>query len=639
MSSVESSEILESTVTKQVAVLSPALAIMVADPSLIALTTPLLTVATEASELVQVTVWSVASSGLTVAVRVTVSPAFNDALVLSSEILVTGVGTTMIEQVAVFSPALAVIVAVPTLIAVTIPLLTLAMLASEVLQITVLSVTSSGLTVAVRVAVSPTFNDALVLSRVILVTGVGTTVIEQVALLSPALAVIVAEPNLIAVTTPSLTVATEESEESQVIVLSVASSGLTVAVRVRVSPTFRDVLVLLRVTLVTGVGTTVTEQVAVLSPAFAVIVADPNLIAVTTPSLTVTTLASEVLQFTVLSVAFEGLTLAVRVSVSPTFRDVLVLLRVTLVTGVAITVIEHVALWSPALAVMMAVPTLMAVTTPLFTVTTDASEVVQVTVLSVASSGLTVAVRVTVSPAWREALVLSRVTLVTGVATTVTAQVALLSPALAVMVAEPTFLAVTTPLLTVAAEASEVVQVTVLSVASSGLTVAVRVTVSPAFREALVLSSVILVTGVATTVIAQVAVLFPALAVMVAVPTLIAVTTPLSIVATEASEVLQVTVLSVVSSGLTVAVRVTVSPALSCARVLSSSIELTSMTFLLTVMVQVLDCPPAEAVMIDVPSAMAVTKPVVDMVATDCFDDAQVTVLSDASLGSTVALN
>ena len=87
------------------------------------------------------------------------------------------------------------------------------------------------------------------------------------------------------------------------------------------------------------------------------------------------------------------------------------------------------------------------------------------------------------------------------------------------------------------------------------------------------------------------------------------------------------------------AVRVTVSPAFRDALVLFNSIELTSTTFLLTVIVQVPDFPPAEAVIMDVPSAMAVTKPALDTVATDCLEDAQRTVLSEASLGSTVALN
>ena len=55
-----------------------------------------------------------------------------------------------------------------------------------------------------------------------------------------AVAVIVAVPSETAVTTPfSSTVATEVFDELQVTDLSVALSGLTVAVRVNVSPTLR----------------------------------------------------------------------------------------------------------------------------------------------------------------------------------------------------------------------------------------------------------------------------------------------------------------------------------------------------------------------------------------------------------------
>ena len=176
-------------------------------------------VAPVASDVVQVTVLSVASSGPTVAVRVTVSPTFRDAVVWSRGIEETSVATTVIEQVAVFSPAFAVMVAVPNFLAVTTPLETVATVASEVVQVTVLSVASSGPTVAVRVTVSPTFREAQVLLRVTLVTGVGITVIEQVAVLSPAVAVMVGVPILIAVTFPSSTVAMEASDEDQVTVL------------------------------------------------------------------------------------------------------------------------------------------------------------------------------------------------------------------------------------------------------------------------------------------------------------------------------------------------------------------------------------------------------------------------------------
>ena len=70
-----------------------------------------------------------------------------------------------------------------------------------------------------------------------------------------AVAVIVAVPSETAVTTPfSSTVATDVSDELQVTDLSVASLGLTVAVRVNVSPMLRDFLLLLSLTLVTATG-------------------------------------------------------------------------------------------------------------------------------------------------------------------------------------------------------------------------------------------------------------------------------------------------------------------------------------------------------------------------------------------------
>ena len=78
----------------------------------------------------------------------------------------------------------------------------------------------------------------------------------------------------------------------------------------------------------------------------------------------------------------------------------------------------------------------------------------------------------------------SRVMPVTGtsLALTVTEQVADLLPALAVIVAEPTATAVTVPFFTVATDSFELDQVTVLSVASAGLTVAARLAVPPTVR-------------------------------------------------------------------------------------------------------------------------------------------------------------
>ena len=78
------------------------------------------------------------------------------------------------------------------------------------------------------------------------------------------------------------------------------------------------------------------------------------------------------------------------------------------------------------------------------------------------------------------------------------------------IVVSPTFFAITTPLETVAIVSSEELQMTVLSVASSGFTVAVRVTDSPALSDTVVLSKVTEVTSVASTVTWHVAVLLPA---------------------------------------------------------------------------------------------------------------------------------
>ena len=101
---------------------------------------------------------------------------------------------------------------------------------------------------------------------------------------------------------------------------------------------------------------TVTVQLAVLSPAFAVMTAVPALRAFTLPSATEATVASEVVQVTVLSVALSGRTVAMSVASSPSTRLSVVLSRVMEVTGsnVAVTVTEHVAVLSPAFAVIVA---------------------------------------------------------------------------------------------------------------------------------------------------------------------------------------------------------------------------------------------------------------------------------------------
>jgi hypothetical protein len=78
---------------------------------------------------------------------------------------------------------------------------------------------------------------------------------------------------------------------------------------------------------------TVTWQVADLPPAVAVIVDVPSATAVTVPPWTVATELFELDQVTVLSVAFAGLTVAVREPVAPTFRAMVCWFKVTPDTG------------------------------------------------------------------------------------------------------------------------------------------------------------------------------------------------------------------------------------------------------------------------------------------------------------------
>ena len=77
---------------------------------------------------------------------------------------------------------------------------------------------------------------------------------------------------------------------------------------------------------------TVTVQVALLSPAVAVIVAVPAATAVTTPPLTVATAEEDVVHTTVTSVDVVGRIVAVRVAVDPTVKERELLLRFTEVT-------------------------------------------------------------------------------------------------------------------------------------------------------------------------------------------------------------------------------------------------------------------------------------------------------------------
>ena len=172
-----------------------------------------------------------------------------------TEVTATVAFVTFTVQVAVFSPAFAVMVAVPAFTAVTFPSFTVATDVFEELHVTVLSVASSGFTVAVSVASSPSVNSSVVLSSVTEVTATNgfSTVTEQVADFPPAWAVMVALPAWTALRRPPLTVTTPSSDDFQVTVLSVALPGLTVAVSVCVSPSLSVRDVAFKLTETTGI--------------------------------------------------------------------------------------------------------------------------------------------------------------------------------------------------------------------------------------------------------------------------------------------------------------------------------------------------------------------------------------------------
>lgn len=141
-----------------------------------------------------------------------------------------------------------------------------------------------------------------------------------------------------------------------------------------------------------------------MSPAVAVIIAQPPFIAEARPSLlTLTTFGLLDVQVTVLFVALEGITVAVRVAVWPSVRLSSVLSSVILVTGMvaAITDISQAATRPPSFVVADIVtdPILLAETLPLAsTLAIEALVEAQEIDLSEALSGKIVAINVSVSP-------------------------------------------------------------------------------------------------------------------------------------------------------------------------------------------------------------------------------------------------
>ena len=216
-------------------------AVIVAVPAAFAVTNPLVdTVATLVLELVHVTVLLVALDGVIVAVNCDVFPTSKLSLVLFKLIPVTSTvfDDTFTVQVAVFPPAVAVIVVVPTPTATTAPLLSTVAIFDELLvHVIVLFVALDGVTVACSVALSPSIIDKLLLFKLILFTPITidsllsvTVSLHLASFPLCVMAVMVALPVPTPFTNPfESTIATFVFELVHVTVLFVALFGVSIA--------------------------------------------------------------------------------------------------------------------------------------------------------------------------------------------------------------------------------------------------------------------------------------------------------------------------------------------------------------------------------------------------------------------------
>ena len=690
-------------VVAEIEVPSNVVAVIVAVPAPTPVTTPVVvpTVATELSDDDQVRFGLEALFGVTVAEIEVVAPVNNVVEVVDSDTPVTNVGagvglltvTTVVAEIEVPSNVVAVIVAVPAPTPVTTPVVvpTVATELSDDDQVRFGLEALFGVTVAEIEVVAPVNNVVEVVDSDTPVTNVGagvglltvTTVVAEIEVPSNVVAVIVAVPAVIAVTTPVVvpTVATELSDDDQVRSLLLALFGVTVAEIEVVAPVNNVVVVGDNDTPVTNVGAgvgllTVTTVVAENPPSavVAVIVAVPAVIAVTTPVVvpTVATELSDDDQVRSLLLALFGVTVKAIEVVAPVNNDVVVGVTDTPVTntgaGVGLLTVTNVVAEiddpSNVVAVIVAVPAVIAVITPVVvpTVATELSDDDQVRSLLLALFGVTVAEIEVVAPVNNVVEVVDSDTPVTNVGagvglltvTTVVAEIEVPSNVVAVIVAVPAPTPVTTPVVvpTVATELSDDDQVRFGLEALFGVTVAEIEVVAPVNNVVEVVDSDTPVTNVGagvglltvTTVVAEIEVPSNVVAVIVAVPAVIAVTTPVVVptVATELSDDDQVRSLLLALFGVTVAEIEVVAPVNNVVVVGDNDTPVTNVgagVGLLTVTTVVAENPPSAvvAVIVAVPAVIAVTTPVVvPTVATELSDDDQVRSLLLALFGVTV---
>src|SRR6266568_1474913 len=285
-----------------------------------------------------------------------------------------------------FFPSLvAVIAAEPVATPVTTPLLlTVATAGTLVDHVTVRPLSrlpAESFGVAVNWTVAPTRIVAELGATVTEATGTGATVTAAVPLFPPAVAVMVAEPAVLPVTSPlALTVATAVPLLAHVTVAPLSglpAESFGVAVTWTVAPTRIVAELGVTITEATGTGATVTAAVPLFPPAVAVMVAEPAVLPVTSPlALTVATAVPLLAHVTVVPLSglpAESFGVAVSWTVAPTRIVAELGVTVTEATGTVatVTVIADVPLWPSDVAVMVAEPAATPDTTPLaFTLAT-----------------------------------------------------------------------------------------------------------------------------------------------------------------------------------------------------------------------------------------------------------------------------
>jgi hypothetical protein len=409
----------------------------------------------------------------------------------------TGPGVTVRVAEPDLPSLVAVIVVVPTSSPVATPVVdTVATVGSLDAQVTVRPVSTlpfASFNVAVKFVVAPLETLVVAGATVTVATGARVTVTVADPDFPSLVAVMVAVPGVTPVTTPVLeTVAIAVALDAHVttrLVTTVPLTSLTTAVSVVVPRTTTVGFAGDTVTLPTGAIITVTDAVPDFPSLVAVIVTVPGETPVTTPTddtvATVLLLDVHVTARSVTTVPIWSFTVAVSVVVCPVMTLAVAGVTVTLATGSAITVTVDVPLFPSLVAVMVAVPPDAPVTTPVLeTVATAALLELHETTRSVTTvpfASLTVATSVVVSPSLTFTVAGETVTLPTGTAATVTAEVPDLPSLVAVIVTEPAATPVTTPVAdTVASAVLLDVHVTVRPVSTTpfaSFTVAVKVVV------------------------------------------------------------------------------------------------------------------------------------------------------------------